>query len=487
MGKVNKRSKSGGNGSGGWSHEQHEARVSRKVAKLENEQKKNDNDNNNNDDDDHDDAGGGKYTKRKRKGYERSMLLAHDSYEKKQESKLKLHITKGKREIEALRRRLKAWDEVAEQAAYRKQLEMEEKKRLELATSAESNGPKPKKRNKRLGPETWKLRGAARPAYEVYDFDTRYVDPHLKAHEEAKAKAKRVINVFHYCKGHFGKPFEDDNDDDDTPRKKVSQLLVDTCRKFLSISMQVALLNLDGKKYKSAREHLLEIIELEGTSSLHPITNARCRLMRMYIEANRPDSARRLWEKLPENYSSVWIRYSAALLEFVSWKVLGEEGSTEETATTLLTKAIRSNVFCAYYIAFYGTFEKVMEYTEDVEDALDGSLEQAIEYFSSEQMGSWVGTEGAIEWIRTTIVDALSHNGEEDTKELNSHDLEWEQKLSDTEKDHENFVADDEEDEPIEDKNDETVEPDVLMFAGMFRVGMDMLSDSGDFLKNSQN
>ena len=463
MGKKSKKSHSKG-----WSHEDHEARISKKVAKLGQQEY----------DEDEEHEVGKKNRKRKR-GYERSIHLSHDNFEKKEESKLRLHISKTKREIEALRTRLRAWDEIEEQLEHRKKMQLEEKQRNKKEDI--SNTEMKKKRNKRLGPETWKLRGAARPAYEVYDFDTRYVDPHMKAHEEAKAKATRVINVFHLCKGHFGKQKDDYDIDEKT--EKLSELLLETCRAFLSLSMQAALLNLEAKKFKSAREHFIEIIELEGYSSLNPTTNARCRLMRMYLEANRPDSARRLWEKIPSIYTSVWIRYSAALLEFVSWKILAEEGSTEESAKSMLVNAIKANIFCAYCIAFYDTFEKVMECTEDIEDAPDGSLEQAIEYFSSEQLGSWVGTEGAIIWIRKTLVEALSRDSKQNS-ELNIHDIEWEQKINRIEMEYETISRQNEieEDESVDDSLNNPEEPDIVMFAGMFRVGMDMISDSGALL-----
>ena len=60
--------------------------------------------------------------------------------------------------------RLSAWDEVSEQLSLKKQREEELRKRqLE-----DGNPQPPKKKRGRLGPETWKLRGAARPAHEVY-------------------------------------------------------------------------------------------------------------------------------------------------------------------------------------------------------------------------------------------------------------------------------------------------------------------------------
>ena len=62
--------------------------------------------------------------------------------------------------------RLNAWDEVDEQATYKRQCEEERRKRF-----LENGNEPPKKKRGRLGPETWKLRGAARPAHEVYGKD----------------------------------------------------------------------------------------------------------------------------------------------------------------------------------------------------------------------------------------------------------------------------------------------------------------------------
>ncbi len=464
MGKKGKKKSSGE----GWSHERHEDRFHRKLDKerqnLEQQQQE-------------DDEEQVQPKKKKVKGYHRSMALSHDTHEKREEGKLKLHMTKVKRDIAKLRSRLKAWDDMQEYADAKRAHEEAEKKRKR--EEEEATPGYVKKRRGRLGPETWKLRGAARPAWEVYDFDTRYVDPYIKAHQEALAKAKRSINAFHVYKGRFGKIDTRKNESNNTP----SALLIETSREFLAKNMQLALLSMEAKKFKTARETFLEIIELEGSQTLDPLTNARCRLMRMYLEANRPDSARRLWEKLPSNYSSVWIRYSAVLLEFVSWKILEEEGSSEESAKELLTQAIRSNVFCAYYMAFNETFHQVMEYTDEVEDAEDGTLEQAIEYCNSEQMGSWLGTEGAVEWVRTIIIKTLNSKEEDPEGGLMRSDLEWETKLETLESDFEKKQSSDRDIEENGGRGDngEEDEVDLQMFAGMVRTSMEMLADAGEF------
>jgi hypothetical protein len=76
--------------------------------------------------------------------------------------------------------------------------------------------------------------------------------------------------------------------------------LPNVCRTFLSLLMQYGTLCVEAKRFRSAREAFLECIELEGSSdtttslssTYTSITNARCRLMRMYIDQKRLDSAR---------------------------------------------------------------------------------------------------------------------------------------------------------------------------------------------------
>jgi len=233
--------------------------------------------------------------------------------------------------------------------------------------------------------------------------------------------------------------------------------------------------------------------------------------MRLYLDANRPSSARSLWERLPIQYNSVWIRFSHALLEYVSWKILEEDGSTYETTTQAFIYAIKSNVYCAYYIAYHETFSKVFEYVEDVEDAEDGSLEQAIEYCNSEQVGSWIGIEGVIDWLRFMIVQALNlddqlvdsdtsssstsstNDGKGQEQKLIRQDLEWGNKLEALEDECEvnqdlkpkkdNSNGNEQGVENNEQEDDE--EADTLMFAGMFRTSMDILTDAGAFKPSS--
>ena len=381
----------------------------------------------------------------------RSALLTRDSKEKREEGKNRLHIKRTQRQLDKLREQLENWDDVEEA-----RLVKEEQERIR---KEKENEGKEKKKKGRLGPETWKLKGAARPAHLVYDFDTRYVDPHIKKHEEARKKAARSRNIMVLCKGRFG-----NENDKDVPQPQ--------CREFLSLLMQLGNVCMYSQQMKSARKAFLECIELD--SSENPITPARCQLMRLYMEANRPDSARRLWERLPSTDPAVWIRYSAVLIEFVSFKILEEEGSSEQKCEERMVEAIKANLFCALYLAFFDDFSGIMEYTDEIEDADDDSqLEQAIEYCNSEQVGAWKGTEGATDWVRKFLVRVLTSESAQKEHNLSAEDLDWRGALSTTRN---MVVVDDRADDGNED--DESV-VDVEMYATMFETAMEMLEDSG--------
>jgi hypothetical protein len=370
---------------------------------------------------------------------------------------------------------LESWDDVEEQRIKRLKQEEEERKRREEEEEREG-GPRKKKKG-RLGPETWKLKGAARPAWMVYDFDTRYVDPHIQAHEEHKTKVARSRNIMELCRGRFG-----NENDKDVPQPE--------CREYLSLLMQLGNLSMQSQQLKTARKAFLECMDLDSLDT--PITPARCHLMRLYVDANRPESARRLWERLPPNDPAVWVRYSAALIEYVSWRILEEDGSTQESAELLLARAIKSNVFCACYLAFFDVFSDVMEHTEEIEDADESSpLEEAIEYCNSEQLGAWKGTEGALDWIRSAIIRLLNGQcikvGKQET--ISAADIDWRARLSNVreaipdspdlfDQEEREMKSNDDSDGGSSDDNADESSVDIGMFATMFETAMEMVEAS---------
>ncbi|KAL7530392.1 hypothetical protein ACHAXR_003456, partial [Thalassiosira sp. AJA248-18] len=401
--------------------------------------------------------------------YKRSHL-AHDNYDQIDSSKLRLATANIQRKVNALKERLECWDPTHEEIQSQQQQQQQEDKssidykmKLHAANRLMDRTARQKaqseynllhakhgvnsshhrrkanlKKKPRPGPESWKLRGAARPAWEVYDFDTRYVDVHMKARDEANEKARRSKNVLSLCRGRFALLNDDDDDGDDVPQPH--------CRQYLSLLTQLGSLQLHRKNYSSARKSFIEAIELEGHHHAHSITNARYQLMNMYLSTNRPSSARKLWNLL-ESDGSAWIKYSAALIEYVSWNVLHEEGSTVASAERLLTQAIRGNVYVAYFLGWPQMFERAMEYTHEVVDrGLDnasagdgaGAAEEDEEDSMDRGMGMWLQTEGSLDWVRSVVLKVLNnqtpsqhHDEKNEEDQLNTADLlSWETKLS---------------------------------------------------------
>ncbi|KAL7526481.1 hypothetical protein ACHAWF_001787, partial [Thalassiosira exigua] len=407
--------------------------------------------------------------------------LAHDDVLHLDATKLRLATAAVQRKVDALRTRLEHWDPVEEariakevranggidesSVEHRMKLDAQHRRwdkdarrkaqseyyLLHAKHGVNSSAHRRKanlKKKPRPGPESWKLRGAARPAREVYDFDVRYVDPHVEALREANEKARRSVNILKLCRGRFALEEGEDDDEDENnggdagsnddnnngndarennPRSEPFPPPQPHCRTYLSLLTQLGSLHLARRNYSSARKSFLEAVELEGASRSHSVTNARVRLMNLYLDGNRPDAARKLWTSLA-NDEGAWIRYAEALVEYVSWNLLREEGSTERTARNALARAMRGNVYAAYLLGWPATFAKAMEYTEDVTErgagaSPSGTILEAIEYGCPGRSGGgsdddggegdvgmamWAGTEGSLDWLRSEVLGALN-------------------------------------------------------------------------------
>jgi hypothetical protein len=363
----------------------------------------------------------------------RSAQLAHDTPEQRDAKRLELSVTQLERRVQQLRNRLEQWDDVAEAARAEE----------EAKQSEEQEESQLKKKKQRKGPETWQLRGAARPAWEVYDFDVRYVDPHAKAQQEAQERTQRSRNLLVLGKGQFG-----------------TAELPEACREFLATLMQLGMLYQQANKMKSARKVFLECLDLERQEQ--PLTLARCHLMRLYLNAERPESAQRLWQRLPATDPSVWIRYSEPLVKFTL---------SDTSADEALVRAIRANLYCALYLAFGAIFDSCLEYVQEIQDATDEeALEEAIEYCNSEQRTVWETADGAKEWIQTMVLNGLKQT---DQSVLSKEDVDWRGKLKNL------LAAAQAGQRQIDDKSDvdDDDEVDVLMFAGMFQTAMEMVEE----------
>ena len=442
----------------------------------------------------------------------RTAVLTHETQEKKDAMKLKLHIEHSKRQLQTLHQRLRNWDPQEEAIKYQKALEEAAKAEQEALQSVDE---KKRRRRRRKGPETWKLRGAARPAHEVYDFDTRYVDPHIKAHEQAQAKARRSLNLLVMGKGHFGSPTlssqipslvcRPDSSSSVTSETMDVDPSLDLRRDYLSLKMQLGHLSQQAKHFKTARECFLECIDLEGSGADDDnfVTTAREDLMKLYMHLGRHKAALRLGEQLvtKSNFvnTPVWILYSLALVSFLLQKnETGQKEATDEKDDMIrndctkryMQMAIKSNPFCAYYLAFYDTFASVMEYTDDVHDAEEGpqtSFEEAIEYCSSGQAELWCKSE-ANEVLRTLLVQAKQTKIATNEEALSSEDVGWEEKLSRIEEHYDALDNTKAEEMDGEDGDGHGDAPDsdaaldqldVRMYAGMFRTAIEMIESAG--------
>lgn len=389
-----------------------------------------------------------------------TAILTHNTIEKRNTTRLNLLITKTQRSVNDLRKRLVAWDAISEkQLFFDKQFAEEEKFRKD------TTGDIPKKKKGRLGPETWKLKGAARPAWDVYDFDVRYKDPYIKAHEEAAAKAKRCVNLLLTYKGRCGELMKQvASNFDDIESIDDHHITLINIREYLSMLMDLGFLSYEAKKHKIARSVWLECIELEGRTA---VTSARESLFKMCIELQKYESVLNLYSEYQstifESDNSCWLRYSVAMASFhvngddsdngkqrhsqkeipditsmnhgERKKTVNSNGSScrsEMSTSDLVVQAIKSNIFCAYFISFHETiFSSVMEYTADIddmqndkdEDEPESTFEEALDYcYSGDKMHLKLWLESG---ASRTIRDALFSN-----EAITADDIEWDSRLT---------------------------------------------------------
>ena len=111
----------------------------------------------------------------------------------------------------------------------------------------------------------------------------------------------------------------------------------------------------------------------------------------MHLDRGDAIVARQLmYDRFPDN-QSVCYTYSRALLEYISWS-LQDEGTTEEMRDQVMRKAVASNPFVIWLLAYHQFYSEILD-DENVEHLRDddvnaalvkpGSLEDAILYFKS--------------------------------------------------------------------------------------------------------
>jgi hypothetical protein len=410
---------------------------------------------------------------------ERTAVLTHGTADKRDGLRLKLHLERAKRSLVEQRDRLERWDAAAE-----KQAEEEEER---LKNEQEPEPPKLKNLTCRPSddPSTWKLKGAARPAAEVYDFDVRYVDKYVNDHTSAQEKAKRQVNRL--------------------AQGDLAGFAVG--RKFLALLMQIGHLSAEAKLYRQAREAWLECMKLEGSP---PVTTARECLMQLCLRRRKFQEAYELGtaadgssEDNDSSTRSAVVCYSTALAAFVLQKgiIVGVEPNddnktknkkskkessssveqpaaiSEQDVNDQMEKAIRNNVFLAYYIIHYETFKDVMECQDELEQARDDDdddaddeapqslLEEAIEYVhSSDQIAVWreLGAQEALARVLQSMPGGVDWEGPLD-RLVQMHQQQQQQQQQP------------EQQQPEQQQSPSSSKVDLTMFAGMFRTAMEMV------------
>ncbi|POM72539.1 Hypothetical protein PHPALM_10729, partial [Phytophthora palmivora] len=122
------------------------------------------------------------------------------------------------------------------------------------------------------------------------------------------------------------------------------------------------------------------------------------------VDEGRGAEARALIEEHKDEESAV-LAFCQVIIEYVSWEVLEEEGSSEEVVQKAFRKAFVAfvlNPFMAVVIAYHETFFQVMEYVDEIKNPKRGSIEEAFVYVS-QNIGVWVDTVGAYQWIEKEL------------------------------------------------------------------------------------
>mmetsp|Transcript_22273 Transcript_22273/g.42413 ORF Transcript_22273/g.42413 Transcript_22273/m.42413 type:complete len:223 (-) Transcript_22273:47-715(-) len=120
-------------------------------------------------------------------------------------------------------------------------------------------------------------------------------------------------------------------------------------------------------------------------------------LVSSYLEVGLAEKARALMEQFSTDTSTVF-RYSNALIEFISWKLLGEPGASEELAAKSLRLAFAANQYVAVVLTCAEVFLEVITGAKEIRNARQGTVEDAFEYCAWDH-ALWLETDGAREWL----------------------------------------------------------------------------------------
>ncbi|KAG7395130.1 hypothetical protein PHYBOEH_004203 [Phytophthora boehmeriae] len=237
--------------------------------------------------------------------------------------------------------------------------------------------PKPPARKGPTPPDQWKLKGAARPAALI---------------------ARIAAGELDECGNEFPKPIETFDLYEQTLKAGKMAERQET-KEYLSLLKQLAAACCDAGMPDRGIKNYELCMSLDTKDSFRSREGLTCAL----IDEGRGAEARKLIEEYKDDKSAV-LAYCRVIIEYVSWEVLEEKGSSEEVVQAALSKAFALNPFVAVVLAYHETFFQVMEYVDEIKSPKEGSIEEAFLYVS-QNIGVWVDTVGAYQWIEKELDD----------------------------------------------------------------------------------
>ncbi|OQR97685.1 hypothetical protein ACHHYP_10135 [Achlya hypogyna] len=258
-------------------------------------------------------------------------------------------------------------------------------KQTDLLKNCPINKPEVVKRPK--GPllqHEWKLRGAARPAALL----ARIAAGECDAEGNEFKAPEKTMDLFETMPGKFGE------------REETIE--------YLRLRKELALATCQAGLIEEGIAHFEACMELDPTDKVCAREGLVCAL----VDEGRADEARVFLDRF--DTTTAVLEYCRVIIEYVSWEVLEEEGSSEELVQAAFEKAWQLNPFIAMFIAGYESFNAVVEYVDEIKSFAAGSIEESFVYCAT-NIGVWLDTVGAQAWIQKEI-DARDEPVVDETK-----------------------------------------------------------------------
>ncbi|TMW67739.1 hypothetical protein Poli38472_007411 [Pythium oligandrum] len=253
-----------------------------------------------------------------------------------------------------------------------------ERKEKELRAFPKHPVPeKPKREKGPLQPHEWKLKGAARPAAMLARIAAGELD-------QEGNEIPKPIETFDLFK---------------QTMQEGKMAINPNTREYLIIMKQLADACCQARMSDRGIQHYQKCMKLDKEDTLRSREGLACAL----IDEGRGDEARALVDKYNGSASAV-LAYCRVIIEYVSWEVLEEKGSSEEVVREAFLKAFELNPFIAVFIAAHESFFQSVEYIEDIKDPKVGSIEESFVYCAN-NIGVWLDTVGACAWIEKELAE----------------------------------------------------------------------------------